>query len=533
MRATLSGLAIAGTILASSSARAQTLDPGVAGELTFNRLLSGLSEATAAEYLPDGRLVILRQNGQILVYTGTGQPSLAGTVPVDYDGAERGLLGLAIDPMFATSNRIYFYYSADNVAASNRNRVAWATIDPATNMVDVANRTDILTGIYGPRNHDGGGITFGPDGHLYVGAGDTGCNCGCPPGQADNYFATCLTNLSGKIMRVDRDGGIPASNPLVGVAAVAACGATPNFGQSGCNKEPDQSETGAPRTEIYNWGFRNPWRLTFDPLTRWLWIGDVGEVTWEEVTISKGPGEHHGWPMREGFHGQATTTCQTVTPQATGPCVEPVLEYNHSEGGAGGGASITGGVFSHHCSWPDAFRDNYWFADYVFDRIWMVRPNATRDGIDGQRVVIATGASSPVHFFLGLDGSMNFISKGPNGYIGRFVPSAPAKCEAEDAGAAMDAAPPPVDSGPAPADDATVSEDAADPTPADAAAPADDATVSPPPADAGAQPAPDAGGTIPPAGGDSGCGCSTSRGAQGSAIALAVLAMVMVRRRRR
>jgi glucose/arabinose dehydrogenase len=436
-------------LLGTSVALAQNIDPGVANELTLTRVVMGLSEPTAAEFLPDGKLVIIERGGGIKVWTGSGDPINAGTVPVDSSFGERGLLGLAIDPAYSTSNRIYFYYSAAGSPANDRNRVAWATLDPNTNMVDVAGRTDILTGIYGPANHDGGGVIFGPDGYLYIGAGDMGCNCDCPPGDnRQNYFPTCLTNLNGKIMRIDRDGAVPPTNPLVNVAAVPACGVNANCQAQGTRQVPDTANMAPPRTEIYAWGFRNPWRFSFDSATGYLWIGDVGEVTYEEITISKGPGEHHGWPFREGVHGQERGTCSMYTP--AGDCVEPAFELPHDEQPAPGGGSITGGVFSHHCSWPEAYRGRYWFADYVKNRVWTLTPNAARDGVEANsRVSVVRFATGPAHFFNGPDGAVYFAAV-EGGAIYRITPTTPAQCPpGDDAGMGFPDAvtPPPPDSG--------------------------------------------------------------------------------------
>jgi glucose/arabinose dehydrogenase len=410
---------------------AQALDPGVENDLTLTRILNGLDAPTAAQFLPDGRMVILQQNGQFKVYTGTLPLIDAGTLTVDTSHPERGLLGLAVDPEFATSNRLYFYYSADGVNANDRNRVAWTTIDPSTSIVDVAGRTDILTGIYGPANHDGGGLAFGPDGHLYIGTGDTGCNCECDPGtNTRNFFPTCLTNLNGKILRIDRNGGIPASNPLVNVAQVKACGPQAACGNMGAGRAPSDQNMGAPRTEIYAWGLRNPWRFSFDSETGFLWIGDVGDKTFEEITVSKRPGEHHGWPYREGAAGQEVTTCAGTTPES-GNCVDPVyaLPANESPGNRG---SITGGVFSSHCSWPQAWRGRYWFGDYAKNRIWTFNLNGKRDNVElASRTLIVQRAVGPAHFFNAPDGSIYFIAiEGSS--IWRLAPTNPVVCTGED-----------------------------------------------------------------------------------------------------
>lgn len=495
---------------------AQALDPGVENDLTLTRILNNLDAPTAAEFLPDGRLVILQQNGAFKVYTGTLPLIDAGQLTVDTSHPERGLLGLAIDPQFATSNRLYFYYSADGAGAADRNRVAWATIDPSTSMVNVAGRTDILTGIYGPANHDGGGLAFGPDGHLYIGTGDTGCNCECDPGtNTRNFFPTCLTNLNGKILRIDREGGIPATNPLVGVASVKACGPMAACGNMGAGRAPTDANTGAPRTEIYAWGLRNPWRFAFDSQSGFLWIGDVGDKTFEEITVSKRPGEHHGWPYREGAAGQEISTCATATSQS-GDCVDPAyaLPANEAPGNRG---SITGGVFSNHCSWPQAWRGRYWFGDYAKGRVWTFTPNQARDGVDlKSRVTIVQRAVGPAHFFNGPDGAVYFIAiEGSS--IWKISPTNPVQCTEEDAGVIghPDATTPPI---------------------------GDDASVVVPGADSGViAPAADAGSNNVGGGGDresDGCGCNIParhRAPAAASIAafVALSALLYTRRKRR
>ncbi len=566
---THSWLALVPVIAAGTAATAQTLVPN---DLVLNRqYVTGLNGPVAAEFLPDGRLVIIQQSGQIRVRPAAGGALIsAGTIAVNVSG-ERGLLGLAVDPQFATSNRLYFYYSAANNEGGTsdaRHRVAWATIDPVTSIVDVAGRTDILTGMHGPANHNGGGIGFGPDGYLYVGVGDTGCNCNCAPGTADNWFPTCLTNLSGKILRIDRDGGIPATNPLVGLAAVPACGANarPEGSQTnGCNAPLYQTQTGAPRTEIYNWGFRNPWRFAWDPLPPFsLWIGDVGEVTWEEITISTGPGQHHGWPFREGAHGDAVTSCSAATPQAVGDCVEPAYEYAHGNGSG----SVSGGVFTTHCSWPQNYQGLYWLSDYTTDQraVWSLTPNAGRTGVvANSRANIITNAEGVVHFANGPDGALYLVNANA-GQVWRLAPMNPAVCPPADAGVPdtgpgpmdatvvpADATVPPADTGVVtPVDTGVVSTDDATVPPADTgvAPPADTGVISTDDASAGAPdavviPGADAGvSNIPdvaPGDGsdsvdsDDGCGCTTAPASEQTSTWIGVLllvGLVALRRRR-
>ncbi|MCC7384154.1 MAG: PQQ-dependent sugar dehydrogenase [Deltaproteobacteria bacterium] len=429
-----------------AQAQAQNLAPTVSQDLVLERIAdsttavdgpTGTPEApllqpTAAEFLPTGELVVIEKGGRVLVQTSSASGLLVSGSFSVRDLGEQGLLGMAVDPLFSATRRLYFFYSLVGLA-SNRHRVSWARLDPTTHLLNTSSVTEILHDLYGPDNHNGGGLRFGPDGLLYIGVGDSGCNCSCNPGQATNFYATCLSNMSGKILRIDRDGHIPSSNPLVGTATVAACGGPPPVTplNQGCYAVPDAQKPLPPRTEIYNWGLRNPWRFAFDELTGYLWIGDVGERTFEEIDISKGPAVHHGWPFREGAAGQSVGRCAELTPQS-GFCQDPawVLDARLPPGSRG---SITGGIFSNQCGWPTPYQGLYWFGDFVKQQIYTVAPNATRDGVvTGSQQLIADGVSGVVHFFTDGSPTIYFVTLGIPG-VWRIRPRQPQSC-ATDAG---------------------------------------------------------------------------------------------------
>jgi len=271
---------------------------------------TGLSGPLFVGHAGDGsnRLFILEQVGVVKVLQpGSSTP----TVFLDIQtrivaGGEQGLLGLAFHPGYASNGRFFVYYTR---AGDGTLVIAEYNVSPDPNVADPT-ETVILT-IPHPTNtnHNGGMLAFGPDGYLYVGVGDGG-SANDPPDNAQN-----IDLLLGKILRIDVDApGVlyasPPTNPFFG--------ATPG------------------RDEIFAYGFRNPWRFSFDRVTHQQWVGDVGQGAREEVDTPIVSGGNYGWRVFEGF------LCTNIDPALCGSpqnYIFPLFDYDHS----GGRCSITGG----------------------------------------------------------------------------------------------------------------------------------------------------------------------------------------------
>ena len=413
-------VALAGLALLACSRPAAGPGTSLTPGLALVDVATGLSQPTDVAFLPDGRLVITEKGGALRLRALDGTLSTAATLPVDA-ASEKGLLGVAVPPAFAVDGRLVLYWSRAGSAGGSdldRHRVSSFVLG-GDGTLDLASEVVLVSGLRGPANHDGGALAVGPDGWLYVGVGDTGCNSGLPPGPAltpSNYFATCLTNANGKILRVGLDGAVPADNPLATVEAATACGAV-------CGAAP--TTTGAPRREIWAWGFRNPWRMTFDPATGLLWVGDLGEVSFEEVTIARA-GRHHGWPWREGANGWPVAKCREVVPD-TGDCVDPAYQCRH--GAAAGGVdgdcdAITGGVFLPAPRWPAPLAGRYLFADNDNGRVWTLDLTADRTGVvQGSRREVARLGGSPVSLRIGPEGDAYVVLLA--GTVARLTPAGP------------------------------------------------------------------------------------------------------------
>jgi len=300
------------------------------------------------------RLFVLSQPGIIYVFkdnpeSKTREVFLDITNKVLY-GGEQGLLGLAFHPNFKENGLFYLDYTADNPRRTVISKFKASDTNPSK--ADPQSE-EILLEIEQPySNHNGGQISFGPDGFLYISLGDGGSG-GDPQNHGQN-----LKSLLGKILRIDVDKKISDKN-------YAIPDDNPFKGNSDGHKE-----------EIFAWGLRNVWRFSFDQ-DGIMWGADVGQNKWEEINIIE-KGKNYGWRIMEANHCfNPENNCDT-----TG-LVLPIWEYEHNDMG---GYSITGGFVYSGKSAP-GLTGKYIYADYVVGKIWTLE---YKNGKVNNRLLIDT-----------------------------------------------------------------------------------------------------------------------------------------------
>jgi len=287
---------------------------------------------TVAAPNADGRLFIVEQIGRIrVVKDGLLLPTPYLTIPVYDVGDEQGLLGLTFHPDFANNGRFFVHYIVET--DDFKVRIAEYHADPSADVADTTEKV-ILEIPHHYDNHNGGTVTFGNDGYLYISVGDGGGGDDGPEGNGQDP-----DTHKAKILRIDVNSGnpysVPATNPWASSGGVA---------------------------EMFAWGLRNPYRIAFDRGTGDLWIGDVGQGEYEEVDVVRATtsGQNFGWPV---FEGPACFTADEHGNQgcdSPGNYVAPVTAYNRV--GTGQCSVIMGGVYRGTCM-PDMVGQVF-FGDY-------------------------------------------------------------------------------------------------------------------------------------------------------------------------
>lgn len=284
-----------------------------------------------------GRLFVVEQTGRI--HSLSDEPAAKHSVlflditkKARTEHNEEGLLALAFHPKYKSNGFFYVYYSASNPRRGVLSRFQVSRND--RNAADPSSERVVLEVEQPYGNHNGATVIFGPDGYLYLSLGDGG-SAGDPHGHGQN-----LGTLLGSILRIDVNPGdtirpysIPPNNPFVGVDGA--------------------------RGEIWAYGLRNVWRMSFDRLTGDLWAGDVGQDKWEEIDLII-RGGNYGWNIREGAHSYRPVPTHTKL-------IDPVIEY-----GREAGVSVTGGYVYRGTRFPK-LQGVYLYADYVTGTIWGLR----------------------------------------------------------------------------------------------------------------------------------------------------------------
>jgi glucose/arabinose dehydrogenase len=363
-------------------------DPIDNGPIILQEAFPNLSFSRPVDFQHAGdgtdRIFIVEQRGEISVFqndTEVEDKTLFLNIEskVNDQGNEEGLLGLAFHPDYENNGFFFVNYTAASPRRTVISRFQVSATDP--NRADESSELVILEFNQPYTNHNGGQLSFGPDGYLYIASGDGGSG-----GDPLNHGQRPET-LLGAILRIDinkQEGGgnyaIPVDNPFV-------------------NNEEGFKE------EIYAYGLRNPWRFSFDPQTNTLWTGDVGQNRAEEIDIIL-KGRNYGWRTMEGF---------SCFDPASG-CIQeglemPIWEYTHSNGDR----SITGG-FVYRGTEISELQGLYVYGDFVSGRIWTLDFSDLDNPVNAELMRADFSVSS-----FGTDQSNELYLCGFDGKIYRFA----------------------------------------------------------------------------------------------------------------
>ena len=328
------------------------------------------------------RLFVVEQRGVISVFQNDSKIAeksefLEIESKVDDSGNEEGLLGLAFHPDFKNNGYFYVNYTASSPNRTVISRFKVSSSNP--NQADPSSELILLEFEQPYSNHNGGQIAFGPDGNLYIAVGDGG-NGGDPKGNGQNR-----NTLLGTILRIDvnkpngsKSYSIPSDNPFA-------------------------NSSNGYQKEIYAYGLRNPWRLSFDSETGELWVGDVGQNKYEEIDIIKNGG-NYGWNTMEGFHCYNSSNCNQEGLEL------PVWEYDRSRGDI----SITGG-YVYRGSAIQQLKGLYIYADYVSGRVWSLDASSSTSPVNTELFDMDFAISS-----FGVDENQELYLCGFDGKIYKF-----------------------------------------------------------------------------------------------------------------
>jgi glucose/arabinose dehydrogenase len=364
----LASLASVGTLLVLPIGPAQGA-PNLPQSFTDSQVVSGLTNPTDMEFAPDGRLFVTEDAGRLRIAKpdGTLATFLNISTKVDSNG-ERGLLALTFDPGFSTNHYVYVHYTRKATSTTPaHNRIVRVTASGNKAVAGSEKLIFRLGNQTAATDHQGGALDFGKDGKLYIATGD----------NARGTVAQQLTNLFGKMLRINKSGTVPTDNPFYSTA-------------SGNNRA------------IWALGLRNPFKFAIEPATDTIFINDVGEDTWEEINQLE-KGANFGWPVHEGVAKDP-------------PYVDPIFAYEHDGDPATTGCSITGGVFYPPTTtlFPPEYEGDYFFAEFCNG--WIRTLEATPGEASGFAASgFATGLERPIDLEVSKAGELYYLARGSMG----------------------------------------------------------------------------------------------------------------------
>jgi glucose/arabinose dehydrogenase/endonuclease YncB( thermonuclease family) len=379
---------------------------GLPSNFTQDTLASGLLTPTNLAFLPDGRILVTEKKGIVRVYKNGAllpTPFIDLTDRVN-DYFDHGLLGIAVDPNFASNGFVYLLYTYENdinqYTSSKTGRLARYSASGDTASKD---SEFVLLGHWvGPScesfpagfdclpsdnlSHSVGDVKFAADGTLWVTQGD-----GASFSVVDPLAlrAQNLDSLGGKLLHIDANGNGFATNPFY------------------------NGDVAANRSKVWDYGLRNPYRFGFKPTSNIPYVGQVGWNAWEDIYVGK-PGKNFGWPCYEGNFNQdgyaAYPTCTAL--YSSGTRTAPMLSYSHY----GGSTAVTAGFFYTGTNFPATYQNRFFFSDYGHGFIRTLQTDANDNLVPNSVVDFMTepNASGPVSMRLGSDGYLYYIAINTN-----------------------------------------------------------------------------------------------------------------------
>ena len=343
--------------------------PGVPQGFTHSQVASGLVDPTDMEFSPDGRLFVTEDKGRVRIVNPNGTLTTFLDISAIVNARlSRGLHAITFDPAFATNHYVYLHFTrkATGTTASHERVERWTASTSSNTTVAGSKKLIFRIGTKSADQFMGGALDFGTDGKLYIAVGDHDT-----PANAQK-----LSNLFGKLIRINSDGTIPTDNPFY-------------------------TQTTGRNRAIWALGLRNPFKFAIQPGTGTIHINDVQNGGPEEIDLGV-KGANYGWPLYQGMENDPKYT-------------DPIFTYQHNGDVATTGCAITGGTFYNPptVDFPAQYVGDYFFADFCSG--WI----RTRDS-GGSVTGFASGLERPIDLEVSKAGELYYLSRSSTGIVGKI-----------------------------------------------------------------------------------------------------------------